>query len=259
MKKKLFSLLLALALSALLLLPALADFQQVERHLPLVVDDVGVLSEEEDSALNELAEQILRTYNMEAAVIFIDTTDDYTIRDMADDIYDYYGYGAGVDDDGLLLLIAVYDREYWITTHAAAIPIFTDSRIRSIGSGLESYLGDDNWYAGAQYFLSQAARCMEGGEPEKPPLPVGPIALGALVLGAALGFIPVSIMKGKMNSAAKKVEAMDYVKAEEARLTGRWDTFLGRHEHRVRIESSSSSSTHHSSSGRSHGGGGGRF
>ncbi len=56
-----------------------------------------------------------------------------SIRDFADDYFDYNGYGYGKGKDGILLLVDMDSRNYWMSTRGYAIDVFTDARIDYIG------------------------------------------------------------------------------------------------------------------------------
>ena len=62
-----------------------------------------------------------------------DTINGETPMAYADDYYDYNGYGAGADNDGILLLLSMEDRDWWISTTGYGIDAFTDYGIDVIG------------------------------------------------------------------------------------------------------------------------------
>ena len=63
----------------------------------------------------------------DVAVVTADTLDGKTPMAYADDFYDYNGYGFGESKDGVLLLVSMEDRDWWITTTGYGITAITDA------------------------------------------------------------------------------------------------------------------------------------
>ena len=117
---------LSLLLIIFLVLPAAAAE-------PRVIDEAGLLTNEEVDGLEEQIAALCETYpNMD--FVFV-TTDDAQGKDTqayADDYYDFHGYGAGGNDSGVLFLIDMDNRNLGISTHADGVRYFTDERIESL-------------------------------------------------------------------------------------------------------------------------------
>ena len=74
-----------------------------ERQKPLLVDNAGLLTEEESNALLNKLEDISQKYENEVGIVTVNSLEGKTAEAYADDYYDYNGYGYGENDDGLLL------------------------------------------------------------------------------------------------------------------------------------------------------------
>ena len=110
MKKKIWHGLFVLLCLFILMLPAIASSIPAERQKPLLVDDAGLLTTEESTALLEKLEEISQRQQNEVAIVTVNSLDGKTAQAYADDYYDYNRYGYGENDDGIVLVI-VWEKE----------------------------------------------------------------------------------------------------------------------------------------------------
>ena len=101
----------------LLLLPFSVS---AERTLPLVVDRADLLSESEERERAGRLDRVSAELQCEIAVVTVSSLGGKKAEAFADDFFDQNGYGYGDEDDGVLLLIAVTERAWHITTHGFA-------------------------------------------------------------------------------------------------------------------------------------------
>ena len=241
-----------------------------------VVDMAELLSDSEKTALLSKLDEISERQKLDIVVLTVNTLDGKTPRDYADDFYDYNGYGFGENKDGILLLVSMEDRDWWISTTGYGITALTDAGIEYISKKFLSDLSDGDY---AQAFTTYAELCdqfitqAKTGEPydignmPKEPFNVAWNILVAFVIGLVVAFVVTNIMKKQLKTVQLKSEANNYVKANSMILTENRDLFLyNQVSRRARPKetdnssgSSGGSSTHTSSSGSSHGGGGGKF
>lgn len=258
-------------LCALLLLAPAA----LAADLPLVVDDAGLLSQSEFTELTAEAERISAAYGMDAVILTVDSIGVKAPRDYAADFYDYQGYGQGDDHSGVMLLLAMGSRDWYILTTGGAIQTFTDYGIEKIGDDIVHFLSDAQYGEGFARFLRDAEIFMKQdatGDPydvnnhvqlktvSERALKVLPWLLGASALVAVAGLL---ILARGMNTARPQHDANRYVREGSMEITRAGDYFLYHTQTRVKIEKNESkgggSSTFSGSSGTSHGGGGGKF
>ena len=270
MKRKVFTLLLLLSLCTLLTLPVFAegDLLTTPTTLPWMVDNADLLTVSEEAELMSQLDEICRRQGVDVVIVTTDSTDGASVMAYADDFYDYNGYSA----DGVLLLISMEERDWYISTSGYGITAFTDDGIDYIGEQISGDLGNGNYAAAfsrfaelCDDFIEQANRGnpYDGNNMPKEPVSLIWIPL-SLVIGAVIALIPMNIMKGKLKSVRRQAAAADYVRQGSFQLTAEHDMFLYRNvSRRERPQQSGGggggSSTHTSSSGRSHGGGGGKF
>lgn len=232
-----------------------------------VVDEANYLTVAEETDIEQRLEEIKSKYEMDVAVVIVNSLDGKTAEAYADDYYDYNDYGIGMYDDGMLLLISKEPRKYHITTYQKAVDIFNDEAIGLLKSEVEGNLRNDDYYEACVAFaetVDEVAGMYENGisymSPESKESIVGIFMCAGIAALIAAGVMTASAYKG-MNTAREKADADNYVKQGSFNLKKSNDIFLYSNLTKTKIESSSSGggSTHRSSSGRSHGGGGGSY
>lgn len=286
--KKLLAILLTLLLLACLSPAAWAtiDLSGSSRGA-LVVDDDDLLSQSEEQELLALAEEISARQECDVVLLTVYSLDGKSAMDYADDYFDYNGYGYGSQRSGLLLLVSMEDRDWWISTRGEAIQAFTDDGIQYLADKFLSDLSG-GWYADAfrSYFetadtmLSAYNGTLSDAElaafqedfadftgddtnraPKQKPLVLSVIL--ALVLGFVLAFIPMLAMKAQIQTVRRNDAAANYERPSSLSMFRNRDIYLYANTTSRVIETNRSggggSSTHISSSGATHGGGGGKF
>lgn len=247
-----------------------------------VVDLASVISPSELEKLNTKADSISEQYQCDVAVIFAESTAPKDTQAYADDFYDSNDYGYGENDDGILLLIAVKDRRYAISTYGYGIEAFSDYDLDTIIGKIRSYLSAGNWSAAADGFITECGEVLyrRAHEPqyENTPYqqnaavaePISPITLIAIniAVGLLIASAIVASMKRKYTSVRKQTQAFNYLRDGSFKLTHSNDRFLNSQLSRVRKPQPQNRSsggyhgggtTHISSSGRPHGGKSGGF
>lgn len=299
--KRAFALLLALALGACLRVPALAADETPllildNPQTAYVVDEADLLTEEEETELETLAEEISRRQECDVVLVTANTLNGATPMDYADDYFDYNGYGYGPDRTGLLLLISMEERDWWISTRGEAIQAFTDTGIQYLGDKFLSSLSYGDYEdAFAAYFetADQMLSIYRGtlsdqeaeaynqdfqdfeeeyyGEDWEDNREMEGAGHGLLriiltaVIALAGPIIPISAQVAQIKNVRKKDNAASYLQRDSLRLNRNRDVYLYANTTSRVIETNRSSgghggsSVHISSSGASHGGGGGKF
>lgn len=227
-----------------------------------VVDNADLLTGSEHSALDQRMTNILYTYDMDVVIFTVDTLDGKSATAYADDYYDYSGYGIDGKHSGLLLLIAMDEREWAVSTCGDAIRAVTDYEIDGIVSNITDDLTNGRYYEAFDAFLDQIEAEYQAYMDERT-LDTGDILIRfaiALAIGAVIAGIAILIMRSKMNTAKQQTGAGNYLNEGSYDLFRCHDIFLYSHTTKTRkAESSSGGGSHRSSSGRTHGGRSGRF
>lgn len=266
--KKIITLLLCFLLSCIMAVSAFAESE----HPARLVDDADLLTDVEENVLLTKLDEISERQKFDVVIVTVDSLDGKSPMAYADDYYDYNGYGMGRNNDGVLLLISMEHRDWYITTIGYGITAVTDAGREYMSEQFADDLSD-GYYADA--FAAFAGLCDEfvtqakTGRPyDVGNLPKGPFRIIlhlviALIVGFMAALVVVTVMKSKMKSVRYQVGASEYTKAGSMMITESRDIFLYRTVDRQRKpeseSSSGGSSAHTSSSGTSHGGGGGKF
>ena len=234
------------------------EFVNVDRVLPLVVDNADVLTDEEEAYFLERCQTFTDEYKCEIAIVTITDLEGKTVQEYADDFYDYNGYGYGENKDGLLCLYLDGEegqRNATLTTSGTAQMNIGDDEIEDILLAIAGSAKFGEFKDAFDWYIDLAEEAVK---------PVPPLfwLLICLAVGMVIGLIITNSMASKNYSVHKKETAADYVREGTLMITGRNDVFKNT---RVNVtpkpksnsgkSSGSNGSTHTSSSGRSHGGG----
>ena len=136
--------------------------------LGYVNDAVGLLSLEEQQELETTAAQLAERYGCGVYVIIVDDYTDYTngsTRDFAKETYINYDLGIGEGKNGILLVLSMSDRDYYLLTKGdIANAAFTDYGQEQL---TQEFLDDfryDNWFDGFRDYMSTAGQYLEESE-----------------------------------------------------------------------------------------------
>ena len=254
----------------------------VSAQTAAVNDEAGLLLSEEIRSLEEIATQLKDLYDIQAVVLTVNSLNGFHAQDYADNYYD----NAGYSDNGVIFLLAMAEREWYISTSGTVIYALTDYSIQKIGEGSVSYFAEEMWYDGFSYFLYALPAYLEDLEDGTPidgyadysgdyyhgnqeeilyyAEEFTPSFLLSLLCGIVVSGIVILIMRLCMFTRRPQRCASAYIKEDSWKLTQHRDVFLYSNISKIRKQephknSGGGSSVHHSTSGRSHGGGGGKF
>ncbi|MBR1757240.1 MAG: TPM domain-containing protein [Lachnospiraceae bacterium] len=257
--KRIYSLLICTFLILGIVICAGGSRVQAARQYDHIYDGANLLTASEKSELEALAVSASEEANADISIVTVLDMGGKSAMDFADDWYDAYGYGVGDDRAGIMLLLCMSTRDYWMTTCGAAYEKFSSSDLDRIGSDMVEYLSYGDYAGGFEVFIKDARN-------ELVPRTYGPLsALGCLLGGFVTAGLPVRAMKGKNKSVKRQYGAANYVKKGSMNVSRRADHFMYNTHTTVRIESEhhegggGGGGGHVSSSGTFHGGGGGKF
>ncbi len=250
-----------------------------------VYDQAGLLTDWEVGQLEEKIVELKVALLLDIVIVTTLDAKGKTSRAYADDFYDDHGFGTGSDHDGLLYLIDMDNREFYISTSGSAIDYLTDARINLILDHAEPYVIDADYYRSGMVFLDEVSKYVRSGIPEGQhrvdESEIGEIGMAArlkrslwntpvyLLISFLIGAVVVGIMAA-MNRGTVKTTATTYLDKNSMNLVNSHDKLINTQIRQTKIHTPSSgsggvssagsrSTIHRSSSGRTHGGGGRKF
>lgn len=266
MKKRIFTIFFALLIFIIPALPLFAADGGTR-----LIDAADLLSQSSERDLINKLDEISERQQVDIVVVTIESLEGESAMVYADDFYDYNGYGFGAGRDGILFLISMEERDWYISTCGYGITALTDVGREYISGKFVDDLSIGDYAAGftrfaelCDDFIMQA----NSGEPyDVGNLPEEAFGFaGNLVLAFVVAFIialiVTGIMKGQLKTVCSQSAADDYMNKDSLHLTKNDDLFLYRNVDRrekKEDDNSGGSKTHTSSSGETHGGGGGKF
>ena len=232
--KKIISLLMVLALLFALQLPAAASSGYV-------FDQADILSEEDEIALDQFAEEYSQYADCGIYFVSVDNFEDYDdsgAYEAAKEIFLDWELGYGDDGSGVLLLMSMSNRKMALIAHGYGNAGITDDRNQEIRSSIKPAFKSDNWAEGVEIYIQMAGEAISEARADgvteadvvtytSAPLGYRIAAIVVLFLLAMLvAFLVTLGLKGQLKSVEAKTEAMDYTGPNDLHLTVEEDVFL---------------------------------
>lgn len=273
MSKKIRGLYLFLLSLMLLVLMSTFAYARGKESKIYVTDDAGLLSSSEVASLREDLSVLSNKWGCDIVVVTTNSTYEKTITQYADDFYDYNIF----EKDGVLLLIDMESRGWWISTTGSCIDAFTDAGIQWIGKDITKSLSKGDYYKAFKSYMKDCDKFLKQADKGKPydvgHMPVTTQELvGTGVICSIIGLIISGITLLIFSAGNKSVKSVDnaasYVVDGSMILSHESDEFVNKVVSKDLIPrdddsrsggSGGGSTIHVGSSGTSHGGGGGHF
>ena len=232
---------LLILLLAMLTLPVQASENRY------VFDEAFLLSTAKAEELDQAAADISVRYD---CGVYIVTLLDYSeygsdVRAAAENYFLAHELGHGSDDNGVLLMLSMLERDYALIAHGnLGNTAFTDYGKDVLS---EAFLDDfryDSWAAGFADYIDGSEELLYAAATGTPVdveqgNGIGMTLVMILLVPALIAGVVCGIMAASMKTAKRKTDANDYSKGIQ--LVNRQDRFITRTVVRQKIESSSSS------------------
>ena len=251
MTKKLISALLIVLLCFSMVIAAGAAYAEDDWFL---FDEADLLSNSEEDKLTKKLTALSKTYNAQVVVVTIESTDGIDIEYYLEYVYDDMDFGYGANRDGVLLLVAMEERQFHILSNGFASDAIDSYDIDSICDAMASDLSGGDYAGAFDEFVAQCDYYLDGYI-NGYPFNFGNTLLICLVIGIIVALIVSAVLKGQLKSVRKQEKANVYVKPGSMNVTLSNDIFLYRNITRTKKAEKSSGS----GSGRSRSTGGRSF
>src|SRR3989344_7448945 len=119
------------------------------KPISYVSDYANIIDENSEAQINALAEEIERNSTVEVAILTVPNLDGGDIDQFAVETFHDWGVGKKDVNNGLLMVIAVEDREWRIEVGYGLEPIITDAMAGGVGrANFVDYFLAGNYGAG---------------------------------------------------------------------------------------------------------------
>lgn len=129
--KKALSLLLALALAFCLAVPALAAYPDRPEN-QYVLDEAEVLSEETEQEIIAENQDLFQETGAQIVVVAVDFLDGEDIDDYAYSLFNIWGIGSQERNNGLLLLLAIGEENYYAQAGTGIEDYFDGAKLQDM-------------------------------------------------------------------------------------------------------------------------------
>jgi len=236
-------------------------------ELGFVTDEAGILDEQQRITLETRAAEISATSECGVYIVIVDDYKYYSdgnIEYFAESIFTEYHMGWGAQQDGLVLVLSMAERDYDLMAHGdKGNGAFTDYGKQMLSEQFLDDFGSDDWGGGLTDYLDTAELMLQRHAEGRPvdvndrlDIPGQKKSISfvsvLIVLGvpALLAFVVCERMRAQMNTARRKTDASGYISDEGLELSVSRDYFTHRTERRELLQQDNSRS-------RGFGGGGG--
>lgn len=264
MKKRITAFVFVLLLCVLFTVPAFA-----QEAYPRFVDQADVLPADAEARVIALLDDVSEQYGVDVAAIIFDTLGGADAQYAADYYYEYCDFGFGPSHDGIMLLVSLEERDWYITGEGFGIEVLSGSGLDRLSDAFLSSLSYGNYEQALSEYADAAAglisRCQSGagqfsGADVRGAFPAAQNAGVSAIVGLLAALFGTGSMKKQLKSVHSQHAAGNYVRSGSMQVTHSREIFLYSNVNRTpKPQNNSDSSTHVSSSGRTHGGGGGKF
>ena len=132
-----------------------------------IIDAAGLMSGADQNALQQEAQAISEQYDIAVYAITVDDYQEFTDGEI-EDAADYF-YGGLMEENAILLMLSMYDRDYLLIAYGdAAQYAFNDEGREYLADYFLDDFSNDDWYYGFSDYISWCGEFMEAAENGEP-------------------------------------------------------------------------------------------
>lgn len=205
-----------------------------------VIDNADILSDSEESELNDTAAKITSKYNCSTYIITVESLEGYEAWEYNEMLYKTLSLGYENDGNAVVLMLSMSERKYDIMAHGYGNTVFTDYGKDLIAEEFLDDFANDNWYNGFCDYLDSCNAFLEKAESGNP-VDIESSGIGTALIGIVIAIIISCIIalavclmfRAQMKTARLATGAGDY--SNKLVLTNQYDRFSHRDIRRVYI------------------------
>ena len=255
-----------------------ASANDAERSIPRFTDEVGLLTAEQAEELTAKLDEISARRQFDVVITVVSSIGSSNARVYAADFYEMYGFGFGENSDGIILMIAMEDRDWAFATTGHGEYVFTYSGQEYLEELFLPYLRNDQYFRAFMAFADAVDDFLQkeedGDRYTSDNIPTSPTErrnahirwlVISIVIALIVPAIVVAVWTRQLKSVRPRDGASDYIREGSFMLRVQRDIFLYRNVTRTPRNQDSgggkggSSGSFRSSSGSSFSGRSGKF
>ena len=217
-------------------------------------DYADILEDDLEEKLTNIIKKYIKKHNLDIAIVTINTNSFFSTETFANQFYDKNDMGLDEDRNGILLVIDMENREYYILTNGFTHSLINDNRVEIILDEMESHMKNEHYYLAIENFLQNINKYYQYHKYGPPYL-----WIGAFIISITTAFIFLNKEKKKLKLIKDDLHANYYFVDKE--IENKTDQCINTRTSVIYKRNSSSGRSSFggsSSSGSSSRGGGGR-
>lgn len=192
-----------------------------ERLLPHMVDNAGLLTAEQRTALNRKLKEYSEQCQCDISIVTVNSTEGKDVELYTVDFYDFNGFGYGSGRDGLMLLLSMEGRDWCVSRHGKSEYIFSQSVTDEMVGNISEYLSDNDYYTAFDKFADDYLYKYEHAGKVSPVwIPID------IVIGFLIAYVVMKAKTSNLTSVRAKKNAAEYVVPGSMAITASSDRFL---------------------------------
>ena len=130
-----------------------------------LTDNAGFLRSEETDVLLARLARVSTSHSCDVAVLTVATLDGADAQSYSDEFF-----AENLGPDGILLLVALAERQYCVSTYGSVIPLFSEDPLNQISEDIQPLLSK-SMYMDAFLCFAEDCNTILGGDPIETPVP----------------------------------------------------------------------------------------
>ncbi len=170
-----------------------------------VNDYADILDKNDEKELTNIIMEHIKKYNLDIAVVTTNTSYFMTTKQFANKFYDQNNMGIGEKQDGILLVIDMQNREFYILTNGFVHQLINDGRIELILDKMEPSMRSGDYNTAIHSFLEEINKYYQYHK-YGPPF----LWISALIIAVIMALFALSREKKKLKLISDVLNANNY-------------------------------------------------